>query len=413
MTKRHHINFTFEHDPDLLDDVVLEEKSDGSKDLDEHWLYRETKHIQPQADKDALQIVYLDLDRDEWLDLGIKEALWGQSQVVGGKVICYGSWHEESKYDQSEEFGGPARDISELAIGVLHEGSHGGYNLLNKEDLTHAYFYGYEEKEDDDSQERYAKDADAVTPWQEILEDGQPVNLFVIKTKELTENFKQEVKDVGNVINHDVPKKKDVSKSVKQVRDNLDITQRHLEPISKYSWSDVSQDSVVLHTLFGSIDGSYEHLKNIQLSYNYLIAEDGEIFEMIPPNRCSWHAGVKNEPNDRAREFFGGDNPNRRSLGIGFERNGEASLTKPQSRQCANLIKELRETAGYSLDTLFAHPEITSYKPEEVKNYKRQVEEALSGNKGKKKEEKEKIKLSDSLQSLYVALNSLLNSLRS
>lgn len=160
-----------------------------------------------------------------------------------------------------------------------------------------------------------------------------------------------------------------------------------LRPASDYSWSGNDLDSIVLHTTLGnSYQGAYDTLKLRHLSYHYIIAEDGQINQLVELDRSAWHAGVVSNPNSRARAFYGNDNPNRRSIGIAFVRNRDPELTTAQRDAAVWLIKEIgKETdVRYTPDNIFYHQEITSYKPAEVSRYREQVIDGLVGNKDEK-----------------------------
>lgn len=368
------VNFKFKHDPDLLNDAELE----SDDDLDEYWLEEKTKYIIPDDPQNTLQVIYLDLTRQEWADIGIRPSLWGQSRVVDDKVICYGSWHEDSTYQKTQEFDEPVKSMKELTLGILHEVSHGGYFLRGMPDRTHYHFYGLETP---DADERYENTPTPLQAYREWLEPNENIEIYAIRTQELTEQFKKEVKDTERFIKkvHPSRSKKKEPKKVKpkQVR----IKKRHLTPLSDHSWKGNTRQAVVLHTLLGSVKGSYSWLDEIDLSYHYLISEDGEIFEQIPIHRSAWHAGIPNNPKSQARKIFKGENPNRKSIGIAFARQGQRELTKEQAGACTQLIKKISKQTNieYNEQNIFSHQDITSYKPKEVNTYKAQVLERLTG----------------------------------
>ena len=99
--------------------------------------------------------------------------------------------------------------------------------------------------------------------------------------------------------------------------------------------------------------------------------------------RSAWHSGVKSNPNLRVRAFYGSDNPNRRSIGIAFVRNGHQELTSAQRDTGVQLIKWIGEQTGvrYNRDNIFTHYEVTDYKPWEVEDYRNQIIEGLEGYK--------------------------------
>lgn len=170
------------------------------------------------------------------------------------------------------------------------------------------------------------------------------------------------------------------------------------------SWEGYDPEAIVFHTLLGSIEGSYAWLDTIDLSYHDAIGKDGRIYRMVPPGRSAWHAGRVSEPTSRAKKFFKGKNPNRKSHGVAFERNGEKELTRWQVLAGQWLEKKLEKDNDrkYGAANTFAHVEITSYKPEEVLKYRKQVMDIKAGEK-----EPEDISPAD-----YKALGSLQGPLR-
>lgn len=360
----HKLNFTFFEDENFLDGVEMEDDDD----IQERWIAEKTKYMTPQTDEQTLQVVFVDVTREQWKELGIRESLWGQSRVVNGKIICYGSWHEESDYDQSKHFPEPFKSMTELALGLAHETCHGGYKLKGIRDLTHFHFYGLNYPA---SNKRYARTPTPTKAFEEFLAPDENVNFFCIRTSEITEQWKKEIRSVEKIIN---PNKK------KEVTTKTDL----LQPQNKYSWVGLNNpDSIVLHTLLGSIEGSDAWLEEINLSYHYMISEEGELTKLVNHKNAAWHSGIKHNPNERARNHYKDLNPNVLSIGIAFERKGESELTKEQVQACDALIGKLEKEfkIDFNDENIFAHQEITSYKPREVLNYRLQVLEGLEGGK--------------------------------
>lgn len=182
-----------------------------------------------------------------------------------------------------------------------------------------------------------------------------------------------------------------------------------LTPQGDYSWEGNTHESIVLHTTLGSTYvGAYETLRIRHLSYHFIIDEDGEVYQLVDLERSAWHAGVKSGTNLRARAFYGADNPNRRSVGIAFVRNGHERLTDAQRDTAVQLIKWIGSQTGvrYNRDNIFAHYEITNYKPYEVLvPYRDQVVEGLEGYKDETDAgEKTKMLLIIELLKQYIAL---------
>lgn len=160
-----------------------------------------------------------------------------------------------------------------------------------------------------------------------------------------------------------------------------------LKPVQEYSWSGNTQEAIVLHTTLGNTYvGAEQTLRTRHLSYHFIIDDEGETYQLVDIKRSAWHSGVKSKPNLRARAFFGDTNPNKRTIGIAFVRNRHSEITPAQRDAAVKLIKWIGEQTGirYNRDNIFTHYEITSYKPQEVQQYRNQVIEGLEGYKDEK-----------------------------
>ena len=138
-------------------------------------------------------------------------------------------------------------------------------------------------------------------------------------------------------------------------------------------------DCLIFHTTRGtSALSSWNWLDHIDLSYHYIIDDNGDMYKSVDHDRSAWHAGVVSKPNARAINHFRGVNPNKVSIGIAFSRNGHLALSQPQVEACVKLIKD----NNWQDLQQFTHQEITRYKPKEVNGYLKQIQEALAGDKG-------------------------------
>lgn len=131
---------SFQHFPDLFEYSGWKEQKDDGYDVSENWLKKVFQDVEAN-------VIYVHLSLDQWKKLGLPESLWGQSQLVGNTVVCYGRWKNRSSYTPSDNFDEPFNEFPEQTIGIAHEISHGLYNLLNPNevDRTHYHFYGLEE----------------------------------------------------------------------------------------------------------------------------------------------------------------------------------------------------------------------------------------------------------------------------
>lgn len=196
----------------------------------------------------------------------------------------------------------------------------------------------------------------------------------------------------------------------------MKIKKRLLKPFEDYSWEGNTGESIVLHTTLGNTYiGAEETLKARHLSYHFVIDKDGTIYQMVETDRSAWHAGVKNEPNLRAIEFFGNGNPNRRSIGIAFVGKGydwdtNKFMTDQQRDSAVWLIKEVGKQTGvrYNANNIFYHQEITSYKPAFVGSIREEVVRGLVGFKDEKDNVEELSRLQLILRILQLKLQILL-----
>jgi len=143
---------------------------------------------------------------------------------------------------------------------------------------------------------------------------------------------------------------------------------------------DLGTERSTRNTIFGTASASY----------HYYIPRHGNYYiEYVPPHKGAWHAGKKSNPNHRAQELFGDEDVNLNSISICYEGRGVDIYGNPswewskvvdgelandkQVRIAQEIIKD------YDLP-LFAHREITSYKPKSVLDFKDRVQETFVCN---------------------------------
>jgi len=348
---------------DILDELVLE----SDADIDEKWL-------KEYINKLNYHWVHLDLNDFEWKKAGIRPTLYGQSRLVGGQVISYGRWGERSRYQNSQRYESPVSEMAEATIGTWHEGTHGFADLFDMGGKgtsafawTHYHFYGYAKlltkaQERKDKPKRWQRTPTPVLGWRSMPWGRLPE----IDTREPIP-----VRDYG-----------------------LNIEQKLLD--DKYTdgvpqwWEGNTPKSIILHTTLGDDSGlgSWAWLDQIELSYHFIVAADGKIYQLVPFGKSSWHAGVTKDGagnslmTQRAVEFFGAINPNKQSIGIAFARNGHQSLTPAQAAAGIGLLKYIGQHTGvmYTAANVFAHCETYTVKPKEVLNYRLQVLDGLAGD---------------------------------
>lgn len=123
----------------------------------------------------------------------------------------------------------------------------------------------------------------------------------------------------------------------------------------------------ILHTDLGTERGTRETIYGTRsVSYNYYVTKDGRVIDYVPAGFTAWHAGVVSNPTPEAKKFFGNKNPNSMSIGICFEGRGE-DANPIQEQKIRELISE------HGVMPIFAHKEITDYKPQAPLNLKRKL----------------------------------------
>lgn len=148
--------------------------------------------------------------------------------------------------------------------------------------------------------------------------------------------------------------------------------------------------SVIFHIDLGTERGTTDWIMNgpKSISYNYYITRDGRVIEFVPFKYGAWHSGVVDRPTEKARAFFSGVNPNKKSVGICYEgRTVQTMPSEAQIKACVELIAYLKQS-GVKIDEYFSHQEITSYKPVIVHKFEKAVRERLPDSQSKE----EKIK---------------------
>lgn len=120
--------------PGFLSDAILEDEDN----LDEDW-------IQGKIQDFRYHIVHLDMEDEEWEELGLRKTLYGQSQIVstqyGRQAVSYGRWNAELD-SHSKKMPDHLQPMTPFTLGIWHEDTHNLSHLLRISDWTHLHFYG-------------------------------------------------------------------------------------------------------------------------------------------------------------------------------------------------------------------------------------------------------------------------------
>lgn len=122
--------------------------------------------------------------------------------------------------------------------------------------------------------------------------------------------------------------------------------------------------AIVIHTTGGSSIGAIKWCLDVksQVSYHYIVKEDGTLIELVPQENIAWHAGKILKPTWKG--LIEKENPNNYTLGIAFAGTAEEGPNIKQFLQMAYLIKELSVKFKIDIDRehIIGHNEIRADK---------------------------------------------------
>lgn len=161
-----------------------------------------------------------------------------------------------------------------------------------------------------------------------------------------------------------------------------------LKQTLNYSPSNTKKVAIVLHFTLGGYVGAVEWLSNAnrpnRSSAHFVIGrKEGEIVQLVKVTDIAWHAGIVNNPNERAKRIMKKNldgswvNPNQYTIGIelaagydvdqdGTIEPNENDITEWQYQQLTELVKSFANNpdTAFVLDekNIVVHGDITDYK---------------------------------------------------
>ena len=114
-----------------------------------------------------------------------------------------------------------------------------------------------------------------------------------------------------------------------------------MSPNQEYLRRGNSIEGFVIHRTEGSFESAVDWCKSVksQVSYHFIIKEDGEDICLVMPENTAWHAGLVRDP--RTDFVKHGVNPNLYSIGIAMSGLASEPPTQKQIAKCASLINIL------------------------------------------------------------------------
>jgi N-acetyl-anhydromuramyl-L-alanine amidase AmpD len=120
----------------------------------------------------------------------------------------------------------------------------------------------------------------------------------------------------------------------------------------------------VIHKTEGSFESAVNWCINTksQVSYHFIIKEDGEDICLVMPENTAWHAGLVRDPQTELTKA--GPNPNLYTIGIALSGYASEPPTASQIVKCAKLINTLAIYYNIKLDkkTVVTHNSIRADK---------------------------------------------------
>ena len=111
-------------------------------------------------------------------------------------------------------------------------------------------------------------------------------------------------------------------------------------------------DMLVLHSVAMSPEEAVDVFKQFKVSCHYIIAEDGEIWQLTSQKRWAWHAGIS--------KWRGKKNINSRSIGIEFcsKNLGQSNFTEQQKETAFELLRRLTKKYKIKPENIVGHSDI-------------------------------------------------------
>jgi N-acetyl-anhydromuramyl-L-alanine amidase AmpD len=116
----------------------------------------------------------------------------------------------------------------------------------------------------------------------------------------------------------------------------------------------VNPSLLIIHGTAGKSDAgdlSWLLAAKSKVSYHYLIARNGQIWQLVPDKERAWHAGVSS--------WNGRSNCNDYSIGIGLSNDGAEPFTDAQYESCKNLVEMLRTKHDIPLVRVLGHHHVS------------------------------------------------------
>lgn len=295
--------------------------------------------------------VHVRMTYSEWKSRKFDKRLFGSYSGIGDTAITQGRWRRITRVYSNvlREFPG----IDPHVLGMIHEYLH---HLEGDISIAHSFMYGYDkvylwkdeinQKPSRDVKKRTLKGALLFT---KLLIEGK-ANKPAPKVDPVVDNNME-----YNLVNKYIPK-------------------HH---------NSVELEYTVLHVDLGTAKGTYNHLKNVaSASYHDYIPRSGnDIYNFVPHDKGAWHSGKVSNPS----VIYPSGSPNRKSYGLCYEgrpvdKNGRPTFNwdnvvdgeRASDSQVLRAAHRIID-AGMADKPIFAHQELTSYKPKIVLDFRDRV----------------------------------------
>lgn len=127
--------------PDILDQFETYDEA-NIKSIPNIWKWAKDN---PEHYK-GNHVVYVRVSESDWKNRKWKSSIYGLQNAYQDRIITMGKWNERSRYQQSHKFPSPFDKLSEQALGIWHELTHGFARQfgLGNWAWSHTFFYGYD-----------------------------------------------------------------------------------------------------------------------------------------------------------------------------------------------------------------------------------------------------------------------------
>lgn len=107
---------------------------------------------------------------------------------------------------------------------------------------------------------------------------------------------------------------------------------------------------IIIHYTEQNFEDSIDYLCNKGVSAHYIIAKNGDVYNLVDDNKIAWHSGRSNWKNT--------EELNQNSIGIEIENFGDEIFPEIQMKSVIELCKGIKEKYSISRENIIGHSDV-------------------------------------------------------